>query len=171
MTAYIVDLKQEWLNDALHFYDEAMKLKKEKGDLLETLRYLRASIIFSFASIETTVNQYLLDYIEKNRNDICSCCIDKWTEQEGYVRIEEKLTKGVKHWRRGKPLLTQTKYWVHFKQLKRTRDDLVHPKHYDKGRYDVEKLAKTAKNGLNAASGIMKEIKLSYLANLQSKQQ
>jgi hypothetical protein len=158
--AYLVDLKQEWYADAVDFYQESLGLYLGKGDLLRTLRDLRGAIIFSCISIETTINAFILAHVEKNKNSMEQSVIDKWTEKERYVSIETKLTTGVELW--NKTLnLTQRADWVWFKDLKKKRDDLIHPKKYD-DLYDVKKLLGIAYRGISATGEIVIALIHSY---------
>jgi hypothetical protein len=55
----IVNFSYEMFNDALYFYEQAQQVDPSPQDDLIRWRFLRATILFSFASLESVINGYI----------------------------------------------------------------------------------------------------------------
>lgn len=65
LRARIVNIPAEMFIDAIHFLDEAKKLEKIPESYLLRGRYLRASIVLSFFSLEAYMNSFILGHSRK----------------------------------------------------------------------------------------------------------
>lgn len=63
MSARLVHFPAEMFNDAMYFLEEAKKLSASSSNDWLRWRYLRASVIYSFASLEAYVNSFIEGFI------------------------------------------------------------------------------------------------------------
>jgi hypothetical protein len=165
-SATIVSMQQEMYKDALYFYSEARtKHAKKDADPFVTRRNLRAAILFSFAAIESCINQFIDSYVESNKASMPQEKIDRWTEKDRLVWINEKLNEGVELFGRTR-LDKDTGLWQDFRELKDLRNDLVHYKVANRVFYNTDELLKRVEKGIRTASAVIKKIHLSHPANV-----
>jgi len=157
-------MQQEMYNDALHFFREGRKNHTEIGDPFVTWRNLRATVLFSFAAIESCINQFIDAYVDQNRTKISQKKAEYWTEKGRPVWINEKLNKGVALFG-GIPLGQDTVLWKDFNELKDLRNNLIHYKVSNRLFYNTDELLKQAEKGIRTASVVIKKIYLAHPAN------
>ncbi len=165
LSAFIVSMQQEMYNDALHFFREARtNHAKKDADPFVTWRHLRAAILFMFAAIESCINQFIDAYVDQNRTRISQKEIDRWTEKDRPIWINEKLNKGVELFG-GIRLDQDAVLWKDFNKLKDLRNDLVHYKVTNRLFYNTDELMKHAEKGIRTTSDVIKKIYLAHPAN------
>jgi len=165
LSAFIVSMQQEMYNDALHFFREARtNHAKKDADPFVTWRHLRAAILFMFAAIESCINQFIDAYLDQNRSKISQKEIDRWTEKDRPIWINEKLNKGVELFG-GIRLDQDAVLWKDFNELKDLRNDLVHYKVANRLFYNTDELMKQAEKGIRTTSDVIKKIYFAHPAN------
>jgi len=157
-------MQQEVYKDALHFFREARKNHTENGDPFVTWRNLRATILFSFAAIESCINQFIDEHIDKNKGTLVPKDVDYWTEKSGFVSINRKLNEGILLFG-GKRLDSDTALWQEYTELKNLRDGLVHYKVANRLFYNTDELLRRAEKGIRTASAVIKKAYLAHPAN------
>jgi hypothetical protein len=157
-------MQQEMYKDGLHFYREAQKNHRASGDPFVTWRNLRATVLFSFAAIESCINQFIDEYIDRNKGTLVQKDVDYWTEKSGFVSINKKLNEGVLLFG-GKRLDADTALWQGYTELKDLRDALVHYKVANRLFYNTDELLRRAESGIKTTSAIIKKIYLAHPAN------
>ena len=164
VSAFIVSMQQEMYRDALHFYREAQKNHRVSGDPFVTWRNLRATMLFSFAAIESCINQFIDEYIDGNKGTLAQKTVDYWTGKSGFISINRKLNEGALLFG-GKRLDTDAALWQEYTELKNLRDGLVHYKVANRLFYNTDELLRRAENGIKTTSAIIKKIYLGHPAN------
>ena len=163
--AFVVHMPQEMYKDALFFFREARANHANKeSDPFMTWRDLRATILFSFAAIESCINQFIDAFIDRKRGTLAQKVVDHWTEKLHFVGISKKLNEGVVLFG-GKRLDADSTLWQEYTELKNLRDGLVHYKAAYRLFYDTDELLRRAENGIRTASAIIKKIYLAHPAN------
>jgi hypothetical protein len=164
-SAFIVSMQQEMYNDALHFFREARtNHTKKDADPFTTWRSLRATILFSFAAIESCINQFIDEYIDRNKATLAQKDAAYWTEKPGFVSINKKLNEGVLLFG-GKRLDADSALWQEYTELKDLRNGLVHYKVANRLFYNTDELLKRAEKGIRTTSAVIKKIYLAHPAN------
>jgi hypothetical protein len=163
----IVSMQQEMYQDSLHFYEEAKKAHAvAQENPFETWRNIRAAILFTFAAIESCVNQFIDTHVNQSLSTMSQKESDFWTEKSGYVSIIRKLNEGVELFGgKGKRLDSDTSLWKDFKELKELRDDLVHYKAEDRLFYDTNELLQRTEKGIRTSSAVIRKIYLTHPQN------
>jgi len=166
-SALIVSMQQEMYKDALYFIEQAKTNDVKSGDPFVTWRNLRASILFSFASIESCVNQFIDSHVSRSKSQMPQKDIDFWAEKTyPFPSIAKKLNDGVELFGgKGKRLENDTPLWKDFQDLKQLRDDLAHFKVGNRLFYDTKVLLVNVEKGIRTASTVIKKI---YLADPQN---
>jgi hypothetical protein len=150
--------------DALHFFREARtNHAKKDADPFMTWRNLRAAILFTFAAIESCINQFVDDHVEANKARMTQSEIDHWTKDRR-VQIDEKLKEGVELF--GGIRLSRDKVlWQDFMEFKDVRNDLVHYKAANRLFYNTDELLRRTEKGIRTASSVIKKIYLAHPAH------
>jgi len=161
----IASMQQEMFKDAFYFFEQAKANDNNNGDPFETWRYLRAAILFSFAAIESCINQFIDEHIERNRHQMLPDDIDYWSEKKRYVSITDKLNRGVKLYG-GTSLNLNSGLWSDFSKLKDLRDDLVHYKVANRLYYDTKELFERTEKGIRTTGAVIKAIYTSHPQNV-----
>ena len=165
VSAVIVSMQQEMYNDALHFFREARtNHMKKDADPFTTWRSLRATILFSFAAIESCISQFIDEYVDRNVGTLVQKEVEYWTEKSGFVSINRKLNQGVLLFG-GKRLDADTALWQEYTELKNLRDGLVHYKVANRLFYNTDELLRRAEKGIRTAGAVIKKIYLAHPAN------
>jgi hypothetical protein len=163
--AFVVHMPQEMYKDALFFFREARSNHSNTdSDPFITWRNLRATILFSFAAIESCINQFIDDYIDTNKGALPQKDADYWTEKSGFVSINKKLNEGVVLFG-GTRLDADAALWQQYTDLKDLRDDLVHYKVANRLFYNTDELLQRAEKSILTASAVVKKIYLAHPAN------
>ncbi len=158
-------MQQEMYKDALHFFREARANHKNKQvDPFVTWRNLRGSILFAFAAIESCINQFIDEHVERNKAQMTPKEIDQWTEKRGQVWISEKLNQGVALFG-GARLDKDTTLWADFGTFKDLRNDLIHYKVSNRLFYNTDELLNRVEKAIRTTSAVIKKIYLSHPAN------
>jgi hypothetical protein len=160
----VVHMPQEMYKDALHFFREARSNHFANGDPFMTWRNLRATILFSFAAIESCINQFIDEHIDKNKTTLLQKDVDYWTEKSGFVSINRKLNEGILLFGE-KRLDSDTALWQEYKELKNLRDGLVHYKIANRLFYNTDELLTRAEKGIRTTSAVITKIYLAHPAN------
>jgi len=160
----VVSMQQEMYKDALYFFGEAKRNHMAGGDPFTTWRNLRAAVLFTFASIEACINQFIDSHIDKNKGNMPQKKVDHWTEKDHYVSISEKLNEGVELYG-GARLDKDISLWQDFEDLKKLRDALVHYKVANRLFYDTEELINRIEKGTRTASNAIRKIYLAHADN------
>ncbi len=163
--AFVVSMQQEMYKDALHFLREARdNHRQEDADPFVTWRNLRAAILFSFAAIESCISQFIDGHVEAKQALMTQKQIDRWTEKDRFVSMNEKLKEGVELF--GSNRLDQDPtLWRDYEELKDLRDALVHYKVANRLFYNTDDHLQRVEKGLRTAGVIIKRIYLSHPAN------
>ena len=162
---FIVSMQQEMYKDALHFFHEARtNHAKKDADPFITWRNLRAAILFTFAAIESCINQFIDTHVEKNKARMSQKDIERWTEAKRPIFITTKLTEGVELYGRTS-LKKDTALWADFEEFRNLRNDLVHYKVADRRPYATDEYLKKTEKGIHTASAVLKKICLADPAN------
>lgn len=133
-TVRVFSFWQEMFNDALYFKEMAENLSEDSSEF-ERWRYLRASIIFSFAALESYINAFIDRSLIENEKLIESIeekqflknVIEFLKKQLQNRPIAEKLKTGVE-------LITNEEFdtksseYSDFIDLKKLRNRLIHAK-------------------------------------------
>jgi hypothetical protein len=154
---------EEYLQDANAFLNLA-RTCVEEGDERSARRYFRASIFYASSAMEAFVN-YLGDTFAKGKslnqfetafiNDKCLQFSPKKgavLERVDYHSIDEKLRFLIKKFINDYDFNNQ--FWANFMQLKKLRDDLVHPKENDDN-HTILEYDKAIHHGLSGVINIM----------------
>jgi len=122
----LVSMQQEMYKDAIHFINEARRHQQMPApDPFAVLRNIRAAILFSFASIESSIYQYINEYLKQNRTKMSQGKFDRWAETYRYLSISDKVNEGIELLG-GKRLESDKSLWGSFQEFKLLRDGLVH---------------------------------------------
>jgi len=161
--ARIVSMHQEMLNDAKWYLEQAEQEAKKDPSSFSLWREVRATVMFSVASIESFINALAHDFVQQN-NTLDQTIKDYLTESRTrykkgtpetepnvFIPLEEKLIGWTK-------VLTGNEFphadtlWENFKKVLDFRNDLLHFKVgkssqvYANGDVDLARLAvKSAK--------------------------
>ena len=163
--AVVVSMQQEMYKDALHFFREARSNHAKVGaDPFVTWRNLRAAILFAFAAIESCINQFIDEHVEKNKTTMSHKEIKHWTEEKVPVSIKAKLTEGVKLYG-GTSLEKDPALWLDFEELRNLRNDLVHYKVANRLFYNTDELLNRTEKCIGTASVIIKKVYLAHPSN------
>jgi hypothetical protein len=156
-------MAQETYRDAIYFFREGKKNHDQKGGPFVIWRNLRAAIAFSFLAIEACVNQFIDSYVDQNRTELKQSDIDYWTEKDGYVRIQKKLSDGVKFYG-GASFREDTALWSDFEELRDLRDEILHPKIQGSifANTDTSELLKKTEKGVVTAGAVIKKLYLGH---------
>ena len=165
MRMTIVSMQQEMYQDAVYFFRNAETSVGASGDPFMILRDLRAGILFSFAAVESCINQFIDEHVERNMKIMSQIQIDYWTEKRGYVSIEDKLKKGVELYG-GTRLSHNHKLWKDFQKFKELRNGLVHFKVKNRVYYQTIELLERTRESIRTAGSIIKEIYLQHPNNV-----
>jgi hypothetical protein len=162
--AFVVSMQQEMYKDAIHFIHEARRHHAiPKHDPFTVWRNIRAAILFSFAAIESCINQFIDEFIERNRAKMSITEIDHWTND--YLSIKRKLNEGIKLFSGKRLDDTDKSLWSSFEDLKLLRDGLVHYKTKNRVPYNTDELLKRTEDGIKTASDVIKKIYMADPAN------
>jgi hypothetical protein len=166
-SALVVSMQQEMYKDALYFFEQAKANETNTGDPFTTWRNLRATILFSFAVIESCINQFIDSHVDQNRGRMSQSDIDFWTENKyPYPSIAKKLNDGVELFGgKGKRFETDAPLWKDFEELKQLRNDLAHFKVGNQLFYETKQLFVNVEKGIRTTSSVIKKI---YLAHPQN---
>ena len=164
MGAVVMSMQQEMYKDALFSYREARSNHAAQGDIFTTWRHIRVAILFSFAAIESCINQFIDAYVEQNRGQMPQSEIDRWTEAARYLSIDDKLKEGIELFG-GNRLSRDTSVWADYQELKKLRDQLVHYKAPNSIFYDTDQLLKRTDKAIRTAGSVVKKIYLSHPKN------
>jgi hypothetical protein len=160
-------MQQEMYKDALYFNEQAKMNDANSGDPFITWRNLRAAILFSFAAIESCINQFIDSHVNQSKGQMLQKDIDFWNEKSyPYPSIAKKLNDGVELFGgKGKRLENNAPLWKDFEELKQLRDDLAHFKMGNQLFYDTRTLLVNVEKGVRTASTVIKKIYLSHPQN------
>jgi hypothetical protein len=140
------DLPRELYNDAMFFKEEAKKLNPTPQNDMLRWRYLRASIILSFTSIEAYVNTFISDYI-KNTRKLAEVADGMPTRRLSLNTKLEYIFPLVT----GKRLDKTKQEWADYQTMRKIRNKLVH---YDKGEAIYKDKTPLGINEANAEKGL-----------------
>jgi hypothetical protein len=157
--AVVVSMQQEMYKDAIHFFREA----RTATDPFVVWRNIRAAILFSFAAIESCINQFIDAHIEQHKANLPPQKID-WTEKKHFVSIKKKLTGGIELFG-GKALDADKDLWQRYKELENLRNGLVHFKVANRLFYNTAELMERTENGIRTAGDVIKAIYLAHPAS------
>ena len=90
-------MQQEMYKDAIHFMREARRHHEiPEHDSFVVWRNIRAAILFSFAAIESCINQFIGAYVEENGAKMSPSRVIYWKEAEPQLlSIYTKLNEGI----------------------------------------------------------------------------
>jgi hypothetical protein len=167
-SAVVVSMQQEMYKDALYFFEQAKANETNMGDSFITWRNLRATILFSFAAIESCINQFIDTQVDQNKGRMLQRDIDFWTEKTyPYPSIAKKLNDGVEFFGgKGKRLENDVPLWKDFGELKQLRDDLAHFKVGNQLFYETKRLFVNVEKGIRTTSSVIKKIYLAHPQNI-----
>jgi hypothetical protein len=155
----LVSFPAEMFNDALFFLEEAKKLDLIPENDWLRWRYLRASILYSFACLEAYVNSFIADYL----NGVLKLTEVAKNFKDARISIERKIDTVFAILIR-KPIDKSRKEWEYFKTINTIRNRLAH---YSGGTAIYNDRDKYGVNIANAEKGIlMARIMVKYLKQL-----
>ncbi len=145
MLAVRVNMTKEMLNDS-NFFLEMVRKSPEDREL--SRRYLRASLLYVCIAVEGYVNNFILDYVEKNKDSL-EKDIERYLTSE--ISIHTKLTVGLKIIT-GDSLKNKKEPYRTFKEINYMRNKIVHYRSDEEGKEVYEKLTiETVENALKNA--------------------
>ncbi|UNC91928.1 hypothetical protein [Candidatus Contubernalis alkaliaceticus] len=152
MLAVRVNMTKEMLNDSKFFLKMA---RKSPEDREMSRRYLRASLLYVCIAVEGYVNNFILDYVEKNKDSL-EKDIEKYLTSE--ISIHTKLTVGLKIIT-GDSLKNKKEPYRTFKEMNYMRNKIVHYSSDEQGEEVYEQLTletveKAIKNAKDMIIGI-----------------
>jgi hypothetical protein len=153
---------EEYLEDASYLFNVA-------GDKegREAKKYYRAAVFYAFSALEAFVN-YIGDTLEQGGTEPYEVAfmtdkkfgIDKdrfkILDKSEFHRIEDKLRYLIHKFCRNSDVINSP-CWSGFKDFKRLRDSIVHPKNSEDGR-TCEEYKRDVKVGINSVIEIIDEI-------------
>ena len=151
MSVIKVNMPMEMLRDAVFFQNMA---ENNPQDMEENWRYLRASLLYACIAVEGYLNNFMLNFVEKNKGDIEKEIEDYLTSE---ISIHTKLTVGLKIIT-GDSMKKSREPYKTFKEINALRNKIVHYS-WDDGKkiYEEIKLDKI-KKAINNAREMIKEI-------------
>ena len=121
----LVSFPAEMFNDALFFLEEAKKLDPTPGNDWLRWRYLRASILYSFACLEAYVNSLIADHLH---NVLGLPEVAKNFRNARTINLEAKIDTVYPILVRKKPIDKKRREWKDFETIRTIRNRLAHYK-------------------------------------------
>jgi|GEM_PF-2577731 len=127
-----IDMPYEILKDAVYF---KKKVEDKPDDNENSWRYLRASLLYACMAIEGYLNNFMLNYVNMNKEDM-EKEIEKYLTSE--ISVHTKLTVGLKIIT-GESMKANSEPYKTFKEINSIRNKLVHYS-WDEGKKTYDQL-------------------------------
>lgn len=148
-----VNIPREMLNDSKFFLEIA---RQSPDDREMSRRYLRASLLYVCIAVEGYINNFILNFIEENKDGLEKDIEDYLTS---VISIHTKLTVGLKIIT-GDSLKNKKEPYKTFKEMNTIRNKIVHYSDEDGEKVYHKLTIETVEKAINNAKEMIKEIHL-----------